>query len=526
MCGDLMKKSFKILSVLVSFVLLFTSCGKATPQKTVEKIKSYFESNNYSECKSYLSSIDSGVKVQISDSALDAVKNEFSEIYKKYENYDIFDITLFDTAFVEKCVKLWGIASEFTPSEDKKFDEQLQYLRYFSEISDSMRYKEMFRMLKDMSSAGYFYTIQKSLNDYEVLGDYKLFEDTQKICSEFDVSEYNPQEYYITELRSACEQLNKHLISVNNGFVTGDTAVIADAIGGIYDKADTFLFACDSAETVYSSLNEAMNTFRINGAFADFKNEISFGEGRKYTTGTEFPLSFISGSAYVPNDDNNDKNGNETDTPTGISKKEAIRIAVNAINKTKAYKSDITLNRTQTVNVQMTSFETESEITSAVTLVKVKINDALKASNGTSKGTMNFSNGVSENLTLDGSIPPSDRKASLDSSFVESYTAVKGTGGYVITFNLYSCTSTDDNLSKNLLSIVDGFYFDKEAPNIEHETFYGPTAISLVVNNYGYLSKYDYSISGVADCKFIENGEKVGSGKFDFQQKYSYNFVY
>lgn len=520
-----MKKSLKILSVLVSFILLFTSCGKATPQKAVEKIKSCFENNDYSECKSYLSSIDSSVKSQISDSALDAVKNEFSEIYKNYEKYDIFDITLFDTAFVEKCVKLWGIASEFTPSEDKKFDEQLQYLRYFSELSDSMRYKEMFRMLKDMSSAGYFYTIQKSLNDYEVLGDYKLFEDALKISSEFDVSEYNPQEYYITELRSACEKLSKDLVSVNNGFVTGDTAVIADAIGGIYDKADTFLYACDSAETVYSFLNEAMNTFRINGAFAEFKNEINFDEGRKYTTGTEFPLSFISGSAYVPND-NNENNGNETDKPAAISKKEAIRIAVNAINKTKAYKSDITLNRTQTVNVQMTSFETESEITSAVSLVKVKINDALKASNGTSKGTMNFSNGVSENLTLNDSVPPSGRSASLDSSLVETYTAVKGTGGYVITFNLYSCTSTDDNVSNNLLSIVDGFYFDKEAPNIEYKTFYGPTAISLIVNNYGYLSKYDYSISGVADCKFKENGEKVGTGKFDFQQKYSYNFVY
>lgn len=521
-----MKKSFKILSVLISVILLFTSCGKVKPENVTDKMNSYFEKNDYRGCKSYLSSIDNSVKNQASDRALEAVADEFSEIYEKYENYDILDITLFDSSFVEKCVKLWGIATEFTPSEDKKFDENLQYLRYFSEISDSMRYKEMFRMLKDMYYCGYFYWVQKSLNDYDVLGEYTNFERAKEIASKFNFSEYNPQEYYISELRSVCEKINKYLVSVNNGFATDDTVVIASAIGNIYEIADTFLFACDSAETIYSSLNDAMNIFRIQGAFAEYKNEIVFSEARKYTAGTEFQLSSIFGTEYVPSDGTNTDNNDANDNQKSISKAEAIRIAVNAINKTKGYKSDITVNRTQTVNVQMTSFKTESEITSAVSLVRIKINDALKASNGTGKTSKHFVNGKCEDLVLNDCIPPSGRSASLDSALVESYTAVKGSGGYVITFNLSSCTSTDDNISYNLLSIVDGFYFDSKAQNIQHKTFYGPTAISLVVNNFGCLSKYDYAINGVADCKFTEKGEQVATGEFSFKQQYNYDFVY
>lgn len=521
-----MRKSIKVISVLISVILLLTSCGKVTAENVTDKMKSYFEKNDYKACKSYISSIDDAVKKQASESALEIIEAEFSEIYKKYETYNIFDITLFDALFIEKCSRLWEIASEFTPSEENNSNENLQYLRYFAEISDSMRYKELFRMLKDMYNCGYFYWIEKSLNDYSSLGEYTDFEFAKKTAAEFKYTDYNPQEYYISELRSVCEKINKYLTSVNNGFATNDTVVIASAINNIYAIADTFLFACDSAEAVYNSLTEAMNTFRIKGAFAEYKSQITFGEARKYEAGTEFGLSNIFGAGFVPSDGTGTENNNENDYQTTVSKNEAVKIAVNAINKTKAYKSNLTVNRTQTVDIQMTSFKTESEIASAVSIVRIKINDALKASNGTSKGSKQYINGESEGVTLYDSIPPSGRSASLDPSLVENYTAVKGSGGYVITFTLSACTSTDENISYNLLSMVDGFYFDNQAQNIKHKTFYGPTSISLVVNNSGYLSKYGYTISGVADCKFFENGDQVATGEFSFNQQYNYSFTY
>lgn len=522
-----MRKSLKIISVLVSFILLFTSCGKIKPDDVAAKMKTYFEKNNYSECKSYLSSVDSDVKKEASSEGLKLTTQKFDEIYKKYETFNIFDLTLFDNSFIENCSILWQIASEFTPNEEDNSNESLQYLRYFAEISDSMRYKELFRMLKDMYNCGYLYSIQKALYDYDSTGDFSYFETAEKIAAEFNFSDYNPQEYYISDLRSVCENINKYLTLVNNGFVTNDTAVTASAISNIYESADTFLTAYDYVQTVYKALNEAMNTFRINGAFAEHKYEIKFGEGRKYEAGIEFKLSNIFGNVYSPSDSDNEKNDSSSEANPSISKNDAVRIAVNAINKTKAYNSDITVNKSQTVDIQMTAFKTESEITSAVSLVRVRINDALKASNGTAEDSKTFSNGVSDdNILLFDAVPPAGRSASLNLSFVDSYTAVKGSGGYVITFTLPACTSTNDNTAQNLLSMVDGFYFDNSVQNLKHETFYKPTSISLVINNFGCLSKYSYTISGVADCRFTENNEPVASGEFSFTQQYNYRFVY
>ena len=521
-----MKRSLKVISVLISVILLFTSCGKITPEKATDKIKTYFENNEYNECKTYVSSINADVKRDISDAVTALAETEFTEIYEKYKTYNIFDITLFDDSFTDKCTVLWKIVSEFTPSDDAKSSENLQYLRYFAEISDSMRYKELFRMLKDMYKCGYLYAIQKSLSDYDSSGEYAYFETAKKIASEFNYTDYNPQEYYISDLRSVCEQTNKFLTSVNNGFATNDTTVVASAINDIYSSADTLLFACDCVQEVYSSLTEAMNTFRINGAFAEYKFKINFGDARKYKAGTEFQLSNIFGTVQDNPNDSDGDNGNSSENQPAASKNDAIRIAVNSINKTKSYKSKLTVNRTQTVDIQMTAFKTESEITSAVSLVRMKVNDALKQSNGTSKISNNYVNGECEGVSLYDSIPPSGRSASLDPSFAESFTAVKGSGGYVITFTLSSCTSTDENISHNLLSMVDGFYFDNSAQNIEHKTFYKPTYISLIVNNSGCLSKLSYTISGVADCKFTENNERVASGEFSFNQQYDYEFVY
>lgn len=522
-----MRKSLKVISVLISIILLFTSCGKVSSTDVAKKMKSFFENNDYSGCKAYLNSIDAGAKAEASADCLTLTESEFTEIYQNYANYNIFDITLFDNAFIESCKNLWQIAAEFAPNEENNLNENLQYLRYFSEMSDSMRYKELFRMMKDMYNCGYLYSIQKALYDYDSTGDFAYFETAQKIAADFNFSDYNPQEYFISEMRSVCENTNKYLTSVNNGFATNDTAVTAAAINNIYSSADTLLAAYDYVEAVYRSLNEAMNTFRLNGAFAEYKYEIKFGESRKYEAGIEFQLFNIFGNAYSPNGNISGETDNSEENEPSISKSEAVRIAVNAINKTKAYNSNVTVNKSQTINIQMTAFKTESEITSAVSLVRVRINDALKASNGTAEDSKSFSGGVSEdNIAIFNVIPPAGRSASLNTSFVDSYTAVKGSGGYVITFVLSSCTSTDDNSAQNLLTMVDGFYFDNSVQNIKHETFYKPTSISLVINNSGYLSKYSYTISGVADCRFTENDEQVASGEFSFTQQHNYNFVY
>lgn len=520
-----MKKSLKLISIVISICILFVSCGQAKPENVTNKIKTYLDANDYRECKTYISSVDSEIKTNISETALALVSEEFADIYKPYCEYDIFDIAKFDASFIEKCVNLWRIATEFTPNEEKSNDFNLCYLRYFSGLQDVLMYQEMFRMIKNMYSSGYLYSLQNALHNYEEFGEYKYFETAKETLSSFKFSEYNPNEYYITELRTACESLNKYLISVNNGFATNDTVVIASAVNNIYDSSDILLYACDSVEEIYNLMADSINIFKSNGAFAEYKNEIKSVSKRKFSEVKNFPVT-IFGDSFVPPDFGNADVSENEGTATQISKNEAIKIAVNAINKTKGYKSEITVNRIQTVNIQMTSFKTESEITSAVTLVKVKINDALKQYNGTSKESKHFANGECEDLILNSFIPPASRTAYLDPSLVENYTAVKGSGGYVISFNLKACTSPDDSISQNLFSIVDGFYFDREAQNIQHKTFYSPTAISLVVNNFGMLSKYEYTVGGVANCKFSDNGEQVATGEFSFKQQYNYTFIY
>ncbi len=521
-----MKKCFKFLSVLLALMFLLSSCGRVSDANVTERIKTYFDKNDYIGCKAYLLSIDSNTKNKISDECIKLSEEEFLEIYSKYENCNVFDISLFDDAFIENCNNLWQIVSEFSPNEKSSSNENLQYLRYFSEMSDSMIYRELFRMIKDMYNCGYLYSIQKALYDYDNSGEYSYFENAKEIAEKFNYSDYNPQEYYISDLRSVCERTNKYLISVTNGFATEDTDVTASAINDLYTSADSFLMAYDNVQSIYSALKEALNAFKINGAFAEYKHEIKFTEARKYTSGTEFQLSNVFGSVYIPPDENSDENDNSGEDKPIISKKAATKIAVDAINKTKSYKSDITVNKSQNVDIQMTAFETESEITSAVSLARMKINDELKKSNGIIKDSKTFSNGVSDGISLIDTVPPSKHSASLEPSFIEEYTAVEGSGGYVITFTLPACTSTDDKKSQSLFSIVDGFYLDNSAQNIEHETFYKPTYVSLVVNNLGCLSKYSYTVSGVSNCKFTENGTQVASGEFTFTQQYDYSFVY
>lgn len=507
-------------------VMLFSSCGKVKPQAVTEKMSEYFNNNDYNGCKSYLSTIDASIKSQASVDALNLVINEFKEMSSKNNNSDLLDLTSVNDTFVKNCVTLWGIASEFTPTEDIKFNEDLQKLRYYYELSDSLRYKELFKMLKDMYKNGYFYTIHKALNDYDVLGEYSEFENLEKIAENFKYTEYNPQEYYIHELRDACENMIQYLKSINNGFATNDSSVTATAMNNIYRMADIFLYACNTANSVYNNMNDALNCFKLNGAFAEYKNKEMSNQSEKYSSGTEFPLYSIFGEGYTPNTNTEENEETNTGTVT-VSKSEAIRIAENALNKSKAYNGDLTLVLTQTVNVQMTSFKTESDITSAVSLVKIRINDALNASNGTSKREMNFKDGMFEGVSLYDTLPPSGKSASIDPSLVDSYTAVKGTGGYVITFNLRPCNSVSEDGSYNkLLSIVDGFYFDKENTNINHNTYYAPTSITIIVSNTGYVSRYSYSISGVADCKFYEEGEQVATSEFSFKNQYTYDFTY
>ena len=519
-----MKRIYKLTSIVLSMILLLYGCGKVTPKTALDKINSYLATNDYSSCKDYVSSLDSDVITNISDNALTAISKEFAEIYETKKQNDIFDLTLIDASFIEKCEKLWSIASVFKPNSETDFDENLIYLRYFSELSDSLRYKEIFKILKDMHNCGYLETIAKALNDYDVLGESEAFETAQKIAAEFKYSQYDPQEYLISELRQSCEIINKYFVSVNNGFATNDTVVVATAVNNILDVCSVFLSASDTAKNVYENMNATINSLRVNGAFSNYSGKIEVSEKREYEPGQDFGLSVIFGPSSFTNY-TSDQSNNKTDT-IKISKEEAIRITVSAINKTKGYRGELQVDRTQNINVQMTSFNTVSEVTNTITLVRAKINDELNKSNGTSKGTKTFAGGVSGDLTLNDTIPPSGRTASLQPSLVETYSAVKGSGGYVITFTLYPCTSTNDEMSYSLLSIVDGFYFDEDGANAQHKSYYGPTQISIVVNNSGLLSKYSYTITGVADCKFFENNEHVATGEFGFNNRYSYDFKY
>ncbi len=519
-----MKKTFKIISIILSIVLLFSSCGKVTPESATEKIKEYLSANNYNDCKNYVETLSASVKSSISADALNLVANEFAEIYESKSQYDVYDLTYISNEFVETCNKLLSIAKEFEPDEKMALNENLIYLRYFSELTDSLRYKEIYKVLKDMYNTGYLDTLTEALTNYENNTENVGFDKAQKIAETFNCSSYNPEEYYITDLRDACEKLNKHLVSVNNGLATNDTTVIASAINGIYDSFDVFLTASKIATSVYNNSNDMLNTFRTDGAFSDYKEATITEEKYDYSINQDFGLSAIFGpSEYSANDDADDSNN---DTSNAISKSEAIRLTVNALNKTKAFKGSVTVTREQKIDVQMTSFETTSTVATAVALVKGQINEKLRQSNGTSRGEKTYVNGVSDGLTLNDSIPPAGKSASLDSTLVEEYSAEKGSGGYVVAFTLEPRTSTNENMSTSLLAIVDGFYFDEAGANAVHKSYYGPTVITATINNYGYITQYSYTINGVADCKFFENDEHVASAEFSFSNQYTYNLKF
>ena len=81
------------------------------------------------------------------------------------------------------------------------------------------------------------------------------------------------------------------------------------------------------------------------------------------------------------------------------------------INNTKVYTDNLDVTLTQTRNIKLTAFETDSTIADAENMIRSELNNSISKSNGTGKKTISFSNGISGNTTLNSYIPPTNTHA-------------------------------------------------------------------------------------------------------------------
>ena len=200
------------------------------------------------------------------------------------------------------------------------------------------------------------------------------------------------------------------------------------------------------------------NKVSSDNLYAPFDNEIKVTK-RDYTTGMSFSLDGIFGGVDDIITDNNIESTTKIDEET-ISLEDTIKITTNAINKTKAFTGNVNITLTQTRNIYLTDFETDSTIADAENMIKSQLNQVIKQSNGTGEKSASFSNGTDGKQSLNSFIPPSDKTVSINPDAVSNYTCVKGSGGYIITLTLKPELVKKGDKTSNISSIVNTFEFD------------------------------------------------------------------
>lgn len=520
-----MRKFFKLISIILAISLLFSACGADSAEKVTAQIEEYLKENLYNECLQYVSELETDAKSQVNSPALSLISAEYNELLTE-SNVNIdnrYALDSIDNDFAENCRKLWNIAKSFNITNDNENYSDFIYLHYYAEMCNYTKYGEIYSLLESVHKSGYLNKITDAMYAYDNDGNTFAFDDAYKAALMFDYGEFNPQEYLVEDYRNAHNDAVKSLKSLSNGFATSNVNVIASSMSDLEKALSTILHITDTLNAIHAKqiyiLNE-LSTGELNTAFnADLEVK-----NRDYEVGITFYLDNIFGENAI---EENDNTLEDYTTDEKISKNDALKIAVNAINKTKSYKSKLNISYLQTKNIQMTSFETDTSINDTVELAKTTINNALENANGTQRADVLFNNGVCGNVSLNTFIPPSDKKATGNADGIKEYKVVSGSGGYVITITFLPEVTTKTTSVKGVGSIINGFLFESNANISEYKSTYSTATVMVTVNNSGLLEKMEYEIAGISDCTFVDdNGNFAFEAQFSFNEEYSYNFKY
>lgn len=521
-----MKKAIKIISLCLSILIIFSSCSLNSSQKQMKQINTLISEGKYSEARQIIDVMDDKDKSKINDDVLECVVKKYNKLSEaeKIDFSKIFDLTSYSKDFTENCRALWNIASLFTINKGGDTFNDIVFLRYFAVMNDLVRYQELYSLFKAVEKSGYLELISNALYKYDESGDNSDFQTCYQKASAFDYSQFNPQQYLIADFRAEHDNIVKYLSSLCNAFVTNDSTLVANSINGIYNSMTVMLKSVDTINAVHSKQMSVFSTLSGGDIYSNFDTEIKIYD-REYSLGITMSLNTVFGNSadLIDKEDIPESTVSNSDK---ISKEAAIKKVLNAINKSKAFNEDVNITLTEKKNIQLTDFTSESGIDVANNITKSQINDILYKTNQPKENTYKFSNGLNGAETLQNFIPPSNKEAVLSPSSVTEYTAVQGSGGYVITLTLAPETEKSDSPSIALTSIIDGFKIGEEQSVTNYNTYYAPSLIMVMINNDGTLSKLQYSINGVSKCEIIEESGKTEKAEFSFDCKYSYVFSY
>ncbi len=522
-----MKYFFKIITPLLILSILLSSCSFGGKEKTLEQINQYITENELNNCLQYVKELDTEEKTAINNDVCNAVVNKFVEIKNKakIDETNIFDLSIIDTVFAENCQKLWNIISEFSIDKSDENYAEVINLRYYSEMIDYTRYCDIYMLMKKVNNSGYLDDLSVALYEYDNKNDNSklklLFDDIKNI----NYNHFDPQQYLVSDFKNAHNEIVNALNELNDGFNANDSTTVATAINSLNNALTEILYIADTLTAVNTIQKTIYNKISTENIYAPFDNEINVRK-REFKAGTSFTLDLIFGGIEDITDDENLESTTILDD-NKITKDEAIKIAVNAVNKTKAFKGNVNVTLTQTRNIQLTAFETDSAIADAENMTKAQLNQVINQSNGTGKKSFEFSNGTNENQSLNSFIPPSNKDSSLKPDSVTEYTCIKGSGGYIITLVLERELVKSDKQSSNIGSFVNTFEFDNSKDVKDFDTSYLETDVTIIVNNSGRLIEMEYTIDGISNCTFAENNnQNEYEAQFTFKNNYKYEFKY
>lgn len=521
-----MNRILKLISLLLILAIILTSCTFNQSEKSLEQIEAYISKSELNSCLQFVKELESEEKSVICNDVCDIIINKFIELREKtkIDDTNIFDLSLIDTSFAENCQKLWNIISEFSFNEEYELYNECINLRYYSEMIDYTRYCDIYSLAKKANNIGYLDNLSAALYEYDTKGNNSslilLFDEIKNV----NYNNFNPQQYLVSDFRNAHERIVNALNELDDGFSASDSVTVATAITTIKGALTDILFITDTLFAVNTMQKTIYNKISTDNIHAPFDSEIKITK-RDYMTGMKFSLDSIFGG--VEDIVNNEKNESTTTTTDITSLDDTILIATNAINKTKSYTGDINVTLTQTRNIKLSAFETDSQLLDAENMIKSKLSQIINQSNGTGKKSTKFSNGTNGEQSLYSYIPPSNKEATLKADAVSEYTCVKGSGGYVVTLVLKPELVKSKDKSSNIGSIVNTFEFDNSDDVKDFNTSYSATKISLIINNSGKLIKMEYTIDGISNCEFQENnGANEYKAQFTFKNSYKYEFKY
>lgn len=520
-----MHKFLKTVSIILAVSLLFSACGANSTEKVMAQIEEYFKENQYNECLEYVNQLETDTKKQVNTTALSLISEEYNELIAEnnVNIYDCYALNTIDKSFAENCRKLWNIAKVFTITKEDGNYTDFIYLHYYAEMCNYTKYGEIYSLLESVHKSGYLNEISDAVDAYDNNGDSLAFDKAYKTTLIFDYGIFDPQELLVEDYRTAHNKAVKSLKSLSNGFATSDVNVIASSMSDLEDALSSILYITDTLNAIHAKQIFIFNELSEGNLNTVFNTDLEITK-RDYSIGITFSLSNIFGEKLTDKDNSNDSN---SVTDEKIIKSDALKIAVNAINKTKSYKNKLNVAYTQTKNIQMTSFNSESSITDTVELTKSTINEALNRANGTRRKDILFNNGTSGSISLNSLLPPSDRKAVANTDGIKEHRVVSGSGGYVITLTFLPETISNNSSVNGIGSIIDGFSFESNENVSTYRSAYSSATVMITVNNSGLLEKMEYEIAGMSDCDFIyDNGETVLKAQFSFNEKYLYVFEY